>query len=276
MLGQINKYCRVLVASGCVLVLTAAPDSIGVVRSAGDFRVDGSTVRGNSTVFDGSVIETSDARSVIQLNGAQITLSPDSRAKVYGDHTVLIKGEGMMRESAKHVIEVDSLRISATSSDAAVQVDVQSPNHFSVVARTGSVAVRNASGLLLADVRPGLALAFDEQTGSGSTAVKMEGIVTVRDGKYYITDATTHVTAELKGMDLSKLVGKTVDITGTLVSSSGVVEIVQVTGATPIGNQGGHGAFKAGAIIGGVAIGGTVIGLAAAGSFKGPASTSGQ
>jgi hypothetical protein len=280
MLDQIYKSCLLLVSAGA-LAVAAAPDSIGYVRSAGDFRMDGSTVRGNSTVFAGSVIETQAARSVVQLSGAQITISPESRAKIYGDHTVLMKGQGLIREAGRHFLEADSLRISATSNDAVLEVDIQSAKHVSVYARTGSAEVRNAAGLLLADVRPGLALSFDEQTG-GSNAVELQGVVTVRDGKYFITDPTRNVTAELRGNDLAKLVGKTVKITGSLIPNAtpaqGATEVVQVTGSNPSAppTGGGHGSWGTIAIVGGVVIAGTLGGLAAAGSFNGPASTSGQ
>jgi len=87
------------------------------------------------------------------------------------------------------------------------------------------------------------------------------------------------VTAELRGSDLAKLVGKTVQITGSLVPNgnpaSGATEVVQVASATPVsGGSGGHSGFKTAAIVGGVAVVGTVAGLAAAGSFSGPAPTS--
>ena len=46
------------VMTGCLVLLIAGPASIGVVQSTGEFRVDGSAIRGNSTLFEGSVVET--------------------------------------------------------------------------------------------------------------------------------------------------------------------------------------------------------------------------
>src|ERR1041385_7505440 len=108
--------------SGCLAAVTAAPPSVGTVTSPGDFRVDGATVRGNSTVFDGNTIETSASRSLVALNGAQITLSPESRAKIYRDRTVLEQGTEVVQTDG-HVIEAGTLRIAATGKAALLQVE---------------------------------------------------------------------------------------------------------------------------------------------------------
>src|ERR1039457_5555477 len=92
------KYMLSLAAFGSLLVVSAAAPSIGFVKSAGEFRVDGSAVRGNGNVFEGTLVETTAARSVIQLADTQITLAPDSRARIYRDHTVLEKGSGLVKD----------------------------------------------------------------------------------------------------------------------------------------------------------------------------------
>jgi hypothetical protein len=278
-----------VLAGGCLFVATAAPGSIGVIRSSGDFRVDGSTVRGNSTLFDGNLIETTSARSVVQLNSAQITLAPESRAKIYQGRTILEKGASLLRDADKHFVEADSLQISPAAKDAVIQVDIQGPNRIAVAARSGSAQVRNSAGVLVADLRPGMALAFDTQAGA-STAVKITGVVVLRNGNYFITDTTTHVTSQIQGADLAKYVGKNVEITGAIIPGAtplaGATQVVQVGGIhlAAAGAAGGGGGAAGGAaagshvalfaIIGGVAVGGTVIGLAAAGSFSGAPSSS--
>ena len=130
------RFLVSLLVGGCLLVATAATGSIGVIRSSGDFRVDGSMVRGNGTVFDGNTIETTTSRSVVQLNSGQITLGPDSRAKVYEDRTVLEKGAGLLRDAGKHVFEAASLRIAPDTGNAVIQVDVEGPSRISVSARS--------------------------------------------------------------------------------------------------------------------------------------------
>ena len=98
-------------------------------------------MRGNSTIFDGDVIETAVSRSVVQLNNVQLTLAPESRAKIYSGRTVLEKGTGMLRDSAGHVFEADTLRIAPAAKDSVVQVDVKSASHISVYAFAGSSQV---------------------------------------------------------------------------------------------------------------------------------------
>ena len=277
-----RKLVVSFIAGGCLLLGAATPGSIGFVRSTGDFRVDGSTVRGNSTVFDGNVIETAAARSVVQQDGFQITLAPESRARFYRDRTVLEKGAGLLRDADKHIFEADSLQISAAARDSVVQVDIQSSTRIAVSARSGAAQVRSASGLLLADLRPGTALAFDTQTGA-SSVVKLTGIVKLHDGKYFLTDATSNVTVQLQGAEIAQYVGKKIEIAGSVIPGAtvptGASEVVQVTNAQIVG-AGSAAVAGAGvavakiSIIGGVAVGGTVAGLAAAGTFSGASSTS--
>ena len=268
------------------MVVTAATGSIGVIRSSGDFRVDGSMVRGNGTVFDGNTIETTTSRSVVQLDAAQITLGPDSRAKVYRDRTILEKGAGLLRDAGTHVFEAASLRIAPAAGDAVIQVDVEGPSRISVSARSGGVLVRNSGGDLVASLRAGSELEFDTQAGA-STAVKIRGVVELRNGNYFVTEATTHVTFQLQGPDLAKYVGKLVTITGSAIPGAtplgGASQVVQAVSIQPVATGAAAGAAGAAAtgshvaaiaIIGGVAVGGTVIGLAAVGSLSGAPSTS--
>jgi len=258
-------------AGSCLLAAAAPTSSIGVIRSSGVFRVDGSSVRNNSTLFDGALVETTAARSVLQLDAGEVTLAPDSRAKVYHDRTVLEKGAGLLRDAAKHEFEAGSLEIVPATRDSVVQVDVQGPGRIAVAARNGSALVRNSSGVLLASLQPGMELAFDAGE-QGTTAVNITGVLQVRNGNYYITDPITHVTIQVQGSNLAQYVGKKVEITGSQIPgatpAAGATEVVQVTGIVPAGGGGGHhvGAY---AIIGGVVIGGTLIGLAAAGTFHG-------
>ena len=281
-----SRFAIFLTAVICLLfVAMAAPLSIGFIKSTGDFRVDGSTIRQNGTVFDGNLIETTAARSVIELASVEITLSPDSRAKVYRDHTILEKGTGVVKEAGNHVIEADTLRISSSAKDSVVQVDITSPSNITVAARSGAAEVRSATGVLVASGRPGLALAFGSQAGA-ATAFDMTGTEEFKDGKYFLTDDTTHVTVQMEGPDLAKFAGKCVEVTGSIIPgatplspASQLIAVATIkasscrTGAGPGGGAGaavGTGLSTGAkiAIIGGVAAAGTVAGLAAAGSFS--------
>jgi hypothetical protein len=281
------RFSISLLAGACLFVATAATSSIGVVRSSGEFRLDGSIVRGNSTVFDGNLIETTTTRSIVQLDAGQVTLAPESRAKVYHDRTVLEKGAGLLRDAAgKHEFEAASLHIVPTAKDSVIQVDIQAQGRIAVVARDGEAQVRTSSGVLVASLRTGMELAFDPQAGA-SKAVKITGVLEQRNGNYFVTDATTHVTFQIQGNNLAQYVGKKVVITGSLIPgatpAAGATQVVQAADiqlapAAAAGTAGGAAAAGAHtatiAIVGGVAVGGTVIGLVSAGTFSGGSSTS--
>ncbi len=286
-----------LFAAGCVLVVSAATPSIGLVQSTGEFRVDGSAVHGNGNVFEGNLIETTGSRSVIQLAGVQITLSPDSRARIFRDHTVLEKGTGSVKDGAKHVIEANSLSIAPVSAASVVQIEVKGSSRVIVATAGGAADVRNSSGILAAHLLPGMSLAFEPQAAAPAT-VKMTGTLTLSNGKYLLTDDTTKVTVQIESADASRYVDKKVDVTGSLIADAkpagGASQVVQATtislasrkrkavaavaggGAAGAAGAAGAGAGAAAgistaatvAIVGGVAVAGTVGGLAAAGTFS--------
>jgi hypothetical protein len=281
-----------LLTSGCLLFLMAAPPSIGVIRSDGDFRVDGSMVTGNATLFEGSTIQTAAAQSKIQLSsGAEIVLAPGSRAQVYQDRTVLQQGSQSIKNSQKHLIEAGTLRISPADTHTVADIVSQDSNHVSISAREGLVDVRNGAGVLVATVHPGLALAFTTQAGGASTATKMRGCLVKKGDRYLLTDTTATVTVELQGPDVAKNVGHQVEITGSMipgitpaapatqvvqvvtVDSVGIACSVPVPGAVVLGG-GGMSTGVTVAIIAGVAAVGITVGLAAAGAFSGKSQVS--
>jgi len=301
-LNCVTRSFLSLLSSGCLLFLTAVPPSIGVVRSDGDFKVDGSTVRGNATLLEGSTVQTGGTQSRIQLSGgAEIVLSPASRVQVYRDHTVLQQGTQSVKNGERYRIDAATLRISLTDTHTLAEIVAKDSNRVSIAAREGSVDVRNGAGVLVATVRPGLALAFDTQAGGTATASKMSGCLVTKGGKYLLTDSTTNVTVELQGSDAAKSAGHRVEITGLMVPDAtpadGASQVIQVVTVDSVGaacgqlmrasrGQSGGGAAGAGgglstgaiaAIVAGVAVVGTVVGLGVAGTFSGksqpPAST---
>ena len=289
------KYVACLSIAGSLLVLSAA-SSIGFVKSTGEFRVDGVAVRGNGTVFEGNLVETATARSVIQLAGAEITLAPESRARVYRDRTVLEKGSGFVKDGSRHVIEAATLRIVPSVRDSVVQVEITSPTYVTVATRGGAAEVRNSSGVLTASLLPGMALAFNPQAAAAA-AVKITGVIESRNGAFFLTDETTKVTVQLvESAEVSKYAGREVEITGSSIPGAnpvgGASQVVSAVTVTPVNKRrkagaagaGGAGAGAGaglsgaaiGAIVGGVAAGGVVVGLAAAGTFSGGGTVSRQ
>jgi hypothetical protein len=272
------KAFVLLIASGFLFALVAVPPSIGVANSSGEFRVDGSVIQGNSTLFDGTVIETTSARSVLRIAGAQVTLLPDSRAKVYRDHAIIEKGSGIVAHAQHLTVEAASLRIAPSAGDAVVQVE--KTGQAQVVVAT-SAEVRNASGVLIASLNPHMALAFDSaassgQTGAAAGAVKLTGVVQTAGGNFFLTDSTTGVKVELRGDNLARYAGTTVTFSGSIipgeVPAAGASQVVQVVsidvvrsaapGTAVAAGAGGHLAPVAlPAVIGGVAVTMTVVSL---------------
>ena len=270
-----------LLLIGCVLTLvaavpaTTAVKSIGVVKSLGDFRVDGATIRGNSNVFEGNVIESIAARSTVQLGETELTLLPDSTAKVYHNRMVIEKGAGVVRDGATRIIEAGTLQITPTAKDATVMVRMTGPKTVTVSTEGGDAQVRTSTGILVASLRSGTALAFTPQAGA-ATVVKMTGVLESTNGRLFITDKTTKVRAELRGMrSVSACQGKEVQITGSIVpgvaATAGASQVVQVA---KVESSNSSCASAAGtAVVGGAAAAGA--GAAGAGAAAGGAAAAG-
>src|ERR1035437_2636300 len=297
------KFALSLLTTGCLLALTAAPASIGIVKSTGQFRVNGSAIPGNSNLFEGDVVETAGGRSIVQIGATQVTLLPESRAHIFRGRTVLEKGSGLFAGAPSYAVEAATLRIAPAAKNSVIQVEISAPNRISVATRQGGAEVRNSSGVLVASLRSGMALAFDPQAAGASTALKIAGTVESRDGKFFLTDTTTNVKFELQGTDLAKYDRKCVEITGSSIpgvtAAAGASQVCQVVtiqqvGCKKVAAAGAAGAGAAGAgaagagaatgisaaataaIIGGVAVAGVLGGLAAAGTFSGGGPVSNQ
>jgi len=277
--------------TGWMLVLTAATPSIGVIRANGEFRVNGSTIQGNSALFDGNLVETAAVRSLVRLANLEMAMLPQSRVKVYRDHTTLEQGSSLVTNARNYVLEAGSIRISSREKDSEWQVQINGPDRTSVSARKGGAEVRNSSGVLLAVLRPGMSLAFMPEDGASASAVtKLTGVVERQNGAYLLTDLTSNVRFELRGKDLDKFTGQRVEITGSIipgaVPAAGASQVVQVAdepkrtgGAAVTTAAGGEKAGTAGGMskttIAGISIavaaGGILGGLAASGTFSGAA-----
>jgi len=287
------KTAICLISLGCPLVLAAAPPSIGTIRSSGEFRVDGAVIKDNGTLFEGSTVETAEARSVVQLGNLQLTLLPMSRATIYRDRTVLQKGSEVVSGAGKHVVEALGMRIAPSAATSSVQVEIPTPGRVAVAARDGGAEVHNASGILVASLRAGMSLAFEPQ--GNPKAVKITGKVIATHGRFLMIDVTTNVTAEIVGTDLTKYVGKKTQVSGEIVPDATplapATEVVRVSSAKlavaagAAGAGGAAGAAIAGgglsaaataAIVGGVAVGAATVGMAATGTFSGDSSASRQ
>jgi len=271
---------------------------IGTVVAKGSFRLDNATVTGNATLFEGATIETGSAASRMELSsGARVLLGTESKARFYGDHMVLEKGEGKLEKAENFRFEARGLTIQPETGNASARVVMLGKTRVELAALTGSFRVLNAHGLLVANVASGRSLAFEPQIAD--TASKLTGTLRKVGGHYLLTDETTNVTAEVAGAGLAKQVGNRVEVTGTMDPTATPVtdasQFIRVSSVKPVGT-GAAAAAAAGAagaagpaggtaashsfgtaatiaIIGGVVAAATLGGLAAAGTLSGSGSS---
>ncbi len=265
-----------LFTSSCLVSVAASPSSVGFVVTNGQAQVDGAVVQGNSTLFQGSVVQAGVVTSDLMFpGGSSLLLQPDSTAKVYREYAVLQRG-GAIQHGA-HALVADGLKVSSLSPQGAVFVDVQDKSHLKVIAQNGAAEVRNPAGVVVARLEPGKSLSLaiqasqqnstpapSQQTATPSAAgqappspggqLTLHGILRKdhpgRYGHYLLTDLATNVTYELQGSGLDDLVGASVEVTGTTfdtAAAAGASKVMSVSdihqmpmseirGNTPAGN----------------------------------------
>ena len=91
-----------LFTSGCLVSVAASPSSVGFVVTSGQVEVDGVAVQGNSTLFQGNVVQAGGVTSDLMFpGGSNLLLQPDSAVKVYREYAVF-SGEEPSSEAAMH------------------------------------------------------------------------------------------------------------------------------------------------------------------------------
>jgi hypothetical protein len=221
-----SKMLQVALVVSCIFSFAvAATVSIGTISARGDMRVNHYMVNGNATLFDGSVVETGQASAVLRLDkGAEVTLAAGSRATLYRDRLVLQQGESEFAASTSFQIEANGLHVTPGETNSRGVVSTKSGNTVEVADLTGSLAVTNEQGILLASVGPGPSMSFAIQADGGPSACTGTGRISLEGNNYFITITSTGIKYELTGADLARLlgnlVGKSVTIKGTIVSGT--------------------------------------------------------
>ena len=244
--------------------------SIGTASARGGMRVDNYAVKGNATLFDGSVVETDQASADLRINkGVEITMSAASRGVLYKDHIVLDRGQSEVTSSGSFQLEANGLRVVPTSPRSRGIVSVTSANTVEVASLDGNLGVTNGQGLTLANILPGTSLSFSMQAGNASDFSGV-GLVSFDNGTYYLmTDANTKYILTCK--DSHSFVGDKVVVTGTLQGGGAgatmlCVKTMSINGPTSMGS-------KTKWIIAGVAVAaGAGAGIALANQNSNPAS----
>src|SRR5450755_1481191 len=140
-----------LFTCSCMVSLAASPSSIGFVVTNGQAKVDGAVVHGNSTLFQGSVVQAGNVTSDLMFpGGSNLLLQPGSSLKVYRGYAVLRNGVAVQRGNHGYVLVADGLRVSSLSSLGAVVVGVTDRSHLEVTAHGGAADVRTPAGALVA------------------------------------------------------------------------------------------------------------------------------
>jgi hypothetical protein len=191
--------------------------SIGTVSARGDMRVDSYVVKGNATLFDGSVVETGQATADLRLDkGTQITMSTSSRGTLYRNRLVLQQGESELAASSSFQLEANGLHVTPNTPNSRGVVSLKAGNTVEVEALNGGFGVTNDHGVLLASVPSGRVVLFAmQQAGGNPTQFSDVGTVSYGNGHYYLTDNAGEK-FELTCKDYKRYVGKEVKLSGTV------------------------------------------------------------
>jgi len=231
--------------------LPAATTPIGMALANGSFQVDNSRVWGNTTLFNGSIIQTESAISQLHLTGGvQMRLASDSRATVYQRKLVLDYGQ--LESTPNYEVQANSLHIVATGPDGLARVQVRNQRNVLVAAVRGSVRVTNSSGVLIANVEAGKTLNLEPQDAGSGAPTRASGCLLSKGGKWIVADQTANVILELRGAGLEKELGNRVEINGVAETAPSTVpgasQIVRVVGVRHVATGGcAHVAAKVGA-----------------------------
>ena len=256
-----SKTLLIAIASGATLV-AAGTAGIGVAMSQGNIFVNDAKISGNTTIVNGSTLETQGAASQIRLNdGAQMRLSSSSRATVFADHMDLQRGTAKI---SGYSANASGLNVRATGG-ASATVSMRNQGVIEVAALTGNVQVFNAAGMNVANLLPGRALDLKPQDAGASAPSSLTGCAVKSGANTLMTDETSNVTVQLRGQNVRA--GRRVQINGTMVPNatppSPATQVINVTSVKEVGGTCKPGAAAAAAGAGGAAAGGAAAGAAA-------------
>ncbi len=223
----------IFVTFSCVSA-SGATSSIGTVSARGDIRVDGNTVSGNGTLFDGTTVETDQATATLRLdNGTEIKLATNSHGVVYGDHLVLLQGKSQLKTlDVPFALEAHGLRVVPSKPNAFGTVSLGPSNTVDVAAMTGDFRVVDDASLAVAHVSRGAAISFPAVQSAtapqGSSYIGVSGKVSFEDGSFFLTTDKGVKYQLVTGEELKKFTGKAVDVSGFLQAAPTPAGLTQV------------------------------------------------
>jgi len=253
----------IILAASSVL---QAASGLGMATSEASLKLNGAIVEGTATLTDGSVLETTEAPSRIQLNnGARLQLSANSRIRLNPNRLIVEQGYTDVVSPGPLTIEARSLQVKPESSQARGRVALHGANLVQVAAAQGSFRVFNASGVLVSNLLAGDAFDFEPQDQGPAPPSSALGCLLKKDNKWIIYDQATRLIVELQGSSgFEKEWGNRVQANGTARSAgqpgAATTQILYVTSLTRTST-------------GGCAEVATAIGVQAPGQAVAPAAT---
>jgi hypothetical protein len=199
---------------------------IGIITASGHFTVERSEVWGNSTLFDGTMVETKSASSELALrNGVKLQLAASSRARVWANRLSLEKGIGQVAATDSYPIEAGGLTVRGSESS---RMRVGVSDRVEVASLSGTARVVTGKGLLLAAIPAGRSMSFSMQAAESGVMTR-SGCLVYKDGHFLLQDENTQEVAEVTGPDLAQNVGSRVEVTGTASSAKPAVSIATIS-----------------------------------------------
>jgi hypothetical protein len=244
---------------GCLVCVASSPANVGFVVTNGEAQVAGAVVHGNSTLFQGDLVQTGEATSDLMFpGGSNLLLQPQSAVRVYREYAVLQNGVATKRGNNAYALIADGMKVSSLSPQGSVVVGLKDRNHLEVTAQGGPAEIRNAGGILVAHLETGKALRFAVQAAPqqnstppalpqntapatstpAGTQLTLHGILRKdhagRYGHYLLTDLASKVTYELQGTSLEDMVGGSVEVTGSTLATPAAGGASQVLSVSDI------------------------------------------
>lgn len=242
------KKLQAVLALFCMATFASAGTTvIGTASVRGNMRVDGSTVQGDATVFNGTVVETDNASANLRMgHGIDVTMSKSSKGTAYSDHFVLQRGESELSAPGSFQLEANGLRVAADSPNSVAVVTMAPNKTVNVAVLAGRFKVRDGDGLLLSNVLPGRPLSFAVEAPASTSPyyVSVVGLLDSVNGRYVLTTAED-VKYELTGIQIQKFVSDKVVVTGTFTPAAQGGEMAGTIVVKTIGlNPGGPASEK--------------------------------
>jgi hypothetical protein len=226
MLRNLQSAIALLIC-GCMVGYAAVPVSIGILVTDSPALIDGTPVRGNSTLFSGNVVKADSAASSLWFaDGSSLVLQPGSQVRVFRDHSVLERGTVTQIGSGRRELIADGLTIASLSEHGTVAAAWRDSSHVEAVAENGPAEVRSPAGQLVARLSPGEKLSFtiasvaqqDEQQAPPPPTgppIIVNGILRQEpEGEYKITNDTDGVEYIVEGSIPGNALGASVQIKG--------------------------------------------------------------